>query len=320
MNGVYLLRKPRGKGEGTIVLQESAAAYAFIEEALPLLDKDGIDLWIYYVSSAELFDLLPAAKQHTLFPEERAREAMGITGFTLPTMFRWVKSDFGLSMTLHPFRKGHFLGSGQGEVVLAEAGLDGRSQYKSHQEVRGGPPAHEEAGAEGGPRCDSSRRAPEGSAEGKSSQAALGRSQLHRLKADLFNKAREGSPDPSRAPFPGQDRSRRRPPTIRGWARSAFQSPTLPFLKAAGHIPFRVQVLYQISSNPFPGVPKPENNLTHNATSPSCASNTMRPSAIFCSVSAYRACSCFSTRSASESAVSPGSTGTWHWAMIGPVS
>jgi len=131
VNGVYLLRKPRGKGEGTIVLQESAATYAFIEEALPLLDKDGIDLWIYYVSSAELFDLLPAAKQRSLFPEERGREAMGITGFTLPTLYRWVRSDLGLSMTLHPFRKGHFLGSGQGEVVLAEAGLDGRSQYKA---------------------------------------------------------------------------------------------------------------------------------------------------------------------------------------------
>ena len=131
VNGVYLLRKPRGKGEGTIVLQESAATYAFIEEALPLLDKDGIDLWIYYVSSAELFGLLPAAKQRSLFPEERGREAMGITGFTLPTLYRWVRSDLGLSMTLHPFRKGHFLGSGQGEVVLAEAGLDGRSQYKA---------------------------------------------------------------------------------------------------------------------------------------------------------------------------------------------
>ncbi|MBI4573300.1 MAG: hypothetical protein HY713_08475 [candidate division NC10 bacterium] len=131
VNGVYLLRKPRGKGEGTLVLQESAATYAFIEEALPLLDKDGIDLWIYYVSSAELFDLLSAAKQGRLFPEERGREAMGITGFTLPTMFRWVKSDLGRAMTLHPFRKGHFLGSGQGEIVLAEAGLDGRSQYKA---------------------------------------------------------------------------------------------------------------------------------------------------------------------------------------------
>jgi transketolase len=131
VSGVYLLRRPRGKGDGTIVLQESAATYAFIQEALPLLDKAGFDPWIYYVSSAELFDLLPAAKQRQLFPEERAQEAMGITGFTLPTMFRWVKSDLGRSLTLHPFRKGHFLGSGQGEMVLAEAGLDGRSQYRA---------------------------------------------------------------------------------------------------------------------------------------------------------------------------------------------
>jgi transketolase len=131
VNGVYLLRRPRGKGEGTIVLQESAATYAFIEEALPLIDKDGLDPWVYYVSSAELFNLLPLARQRKIFPEERAREAMGITGFTLPTMFRWVRSDLGLSMTLHPFRKGHFLGSGQGEMVLAEAGLDGKSQFRA---------------------------------------------------------------------------------------------------------------------------------------------------------------------------------------------
>lgn len=54
---------------------------------------------------------------------------MGITGFTLPTMFRWVRSDLGRSMTLHPYLLGHFLGSGQGAMVLAEAGLDGMSQY-----------------------------------------------------------------------------------------------------------------------------------------------------------------------------------------------
>jgi transketolase len=131
VSGVYLLRRPRGKGEGTLVLQESAATYAFLQEALPLIDKGGLDLWVYYVSSAELFDLLPAAKQRQIFPEERALEAMGITGFTLPTMFRWVKSDLGRSLTLHPFRKGHFLGSGQGEMVLAEAGLDGKSQYRA---------------------------------------------------------------------------------------------------------------------------------------------------------------------------------------------
>jgi transketolase len=129
--GAYLLRKPRGKGEGTIVLQESAVTYAFLEQALPLLDKDGLDPWIYYVSSAELFDMLPAEEQQAIFPEERAREAIGITGFTLPTLHRWLRSAHGLASSLHPFRHGHFLGSGQGEVVLAEAGLDGVSQARA---------------------------------------------------------------------------------------------------------------------------------------------------------------------------------------------
>lgn len=133
VDGLYLLRRPRGSGDGTVVLQESAAAYAFVEGALPLLEKAGLDLWVYYVASAELFDLLPPARRQRIFPEERAREAMGITGFTLPTMFRWVTSELGRAATLHPFRKGHFLGSGQGPVVLAEAGLDGRSQFKAIQ-------------------------------------------------------------------------------------------------------------------------------------------------------------------------------------------
>jgi hypothetical protein len=34
-------------------------------------------------------------------------------------------------MTLYPFQKGHFLGSGQADMVLAEAGLDGESQFEA---------------------------------------------------------------------------------------------------------------------------------------------------------------------------------------------
>jgi len=131
VTGLYLLRRPGRAGDGTIVLQESAVTYAFVTECLPLLDRDGISPWIYYVSSAELFDLLPAAEQQRIFPEERAREAMGITGFTLPTLDRWVHSGAGRAGSLHPYAKGHFLGSGQGETVLAEAGLDGVSQYRA---------------------------------------------------------------------------------------------------------------------------------------------------------------------------------------------
>lgn len=129
--GVYLLRRPGQRGDGTIVLQESAVTYAFVQQVLPLLDRDGIAPSIYYVSSAELFDLLPEAQQAWVFPAERAHEAMGITGFTLPTLERWLHSEMGRALSLHPYAKGHFLGSGPGDVVLAEAGLDGESQYNA---------------------------------------------------------------------------------------------------------------------------------------------------------------------------------------------
>jgi len=129
--GVYLLRRPRDGGAGTIILQESAVTYAFVEEALPRIEQAGLDPWVYYVASAELFDALPEEEQRQIFPEERATEAMGITGFTLPTLFRWLQSDLGRSMSLHPYRGGHFPGSGPGAMVLAEAGLDGESQYQA---------------------------------------------------------------------------------------------------------------------------------------------------------------------------------------------
>jgi transketolase len=127
--GVYRLLRAQGRRDGTLVLQGSDVAYAFIEQTLPLLKEKGIDLDAFYVASAELFDLLPAAEQDRIFPEAAAQEAMGITGFTLPTMERWVCSARGRRMTLHPFRQGHFLGSGQAGQVLEEAGLDGRSQF-----------------------------------------------------------------------------------------------------------------------------------------------------------------------------------------------
>ena len=129
--GVYLLKKAEGKGDGTVVLQGSEVGYAFAQETLPLLVKEGIDINVYYVASAELFDALPAGEQSRIFPAERADDAMGITGFTYSTMYRWIRSDRGRAMTLHPFQKGHFLGSGQAHLVLHEAGLDGEAQFKA---------------------------------------------------------------------------------------------------------------------------------------------------------------------------------------------
>ncbi|MBN2032204.1 MAG: hypothetical protein JW836_02930 [Deltaproteobacteria bacterium] len=129
--GVYLLKAAEGKSDGTLVLQGSEVGYAFAEEALPLLKQKGIDLNVYYVASAELFDLLPEAEQERIFPVRHSEDALGITGFTLPTMYRWIRSARGRKMTLHPFKKGHFLGSGQAHMVMLEAELDGESQVKA---------------------------------------------------------------------------------------------------------------------------------------------------------------------------------------------
>jgi transketolase len=129
--GVYRLRKAEGRGDGHVVLQGSGVTYAFLEQALPLLETEGIDLNVYYIASAELFDALTEKQRNRIFPESVGREAVGITGFTLPTLYRWIRSDRGRSRSLHPFRKGHFLGSGQAERVLTEAGLDGESQFRA---------------------------------------------------------------------------------------------------------------------------------------------------------------------------------------------
>lgn len=126
--GVYRLRGARDGGDGCVVLQGSGVTYAFIEEALPQLEKEGLDLQVYYVASEELFDALPVQERERIFPAADAERAMGVTGFTLPTMYRWIRSGAGREATLHPFKKGHFLGSGQADKVLLEAGLDGSSQ------------------------------------------------------------------------------------------------------------------------------------------------------------------------------------------------
>jgi transketolase len=133
VTGVYALRRadPTRPRDGTVVLQDSGIAYAFVEDALPLIDREGLNIQVMYVASTELFDLLPPAEQARIFPEELAVEAMGITGFTMATLYRWITSAEGRARSLHPFAKGHYLGSGQGAAVLQEAGLDGRSQFEA---------------------------------------------------------------------------------------------------------------------------------------------------------------------------------------------
>jgi transketolase len=129
--GVYRLRAARWLSQGTIVLQGTGVTNAFLNETLPLIDREKIDLNVYVVTSSELFDMLPAVERERIFPEARQQEAMGITDFTLATMTRWVRSDYGRKYSLHPFRHGHFLGSGPGVMVMTEAGLDGVSQFEA---------------------------------------------------------------------------------------------------------------------------------------------------------------------------------------------
>lgn len=129
--GVYALRRVEAKGgkeAGTIVLQGNGVGAAFVNDVLPVLDQKGIALNVYYVASAELFDLLPAAERERIYPERLAQKAMGITEFTLATMYRWILSRDGRERTLHPFRQGHYLGSGSSNAVFREAKLDGKGQ------------------------------------------------------------------------------------------------------------------------------------------------------------------------------------------------
>ena len=132
VNGVYKLRKAKDSQSESIpiVLQESGVAIEFIYRALPKLDDAGYNVEVYYVSSSELFDLLPPEKQQEIFPEEVSLKAMGITGFTMPTMYRWIGSTYGRERIMFPFMKGHYLGSGSAESVLYEAGLDGDNIFK----------------------------------------------------------------------------------------------------------------------------------------------------------------------------------------------
>ncbi len=129
--GVYAIRRadPTSKQQsGTLVLQGNGVATIFVQEVLQKLDEKGLNLNVFYVASAELFDMLSPVEQEKIFPEMFTYESMGITDFTLPTMYRWVRSNEGIRRTLHTFRGDHYLGSGQAHKVLQEAGIHAQGQ------------------------------------------------------------------------------------------------------------------------------------------------------------------------------------------------
>lgn len=134
VKGIYPLLKADTTAKqynGTVVLQGNAVATIFVNEVLPEIKKSGLNMNVYYVTSKELFDYLSDSDKEALYPDNISQHAMGITDFTLPTMYYWIRSHFGINHSLHPFKNGRYLGSGKGEVVLKEAGLDAESQIKS---------------------------------------------------------------------------------------------------------------------------------------------------------------------------------------------
>lgn len=133
IRGIYPWRVADEKKKpyhGSVVLQGSEVGIEFFNFVLPEIDKLGLNINIYYVSSAELFDLLPEDEKHRIYPEKHAKEAIGITGFTLPTMYKWILSEEGRKRSLHPFKNGIYLGSGKPEMVLRQGGLDGKNILK----------------------------------------------------------------------------------------------------------------------------------------------------------------------------------------------
>ncbi len=131
VKGVYALRKadPERHIDGSVILQESGVTLEFITKVLPRLDEEGYNINVYHVSSAELYDAHPKEEREALLPYSVRRTALGITGFTLPTMYKWVTGFESRYRILHPFRKGYYLGSGTAESVLHQAGLDAESIY-----------------------------------------------------------------------------------------------------------------------------------------------------------------------------------------------
>ena len=130
VKGVYKLLAANGKPDATIVYQGSEVAYAFASGVLPRLLEKGINLDVYYVASAELFDRLDEEEKRAIFPYSAASSAMMFSGFTPATTYRWIMSERGREYTMYPWKAGSFLGSGPGDVCLEQAGMHAEAQFE----------------------------------------------------------------------------------------------------------------------------------------------------------------------------------------------
>ena len=134
VNGVYYLHKPAGEPDGVIFVQGAGAGRIFVEGVLPQIKAENLNLAVIYVTSRELFELLPQEKQYELVPPAWKSIATGITDFTLPTLDCWLHSDAGRACALYPHKGGFFLGSGSASKVYEEAGMDAAGQLRAVKE------------------------------------------------------------------------------------------------------------------------------------------------------------------------------------------
>ncbi len=131
VQGVYYLMKPQGNPDGVIFVQGAGAGRIFVEGVLPQLQKEKAQVAVIYVTSRELFELLPQEQQDKLVPPQWKQIATGITDFTLPTLDAWLHSDQGRACALFPHKRGLFLGSGSAAKVYEEAGMDAPGQLRA---------------------------------------------------------------------------------------------------------------------------------------------------------------------------------------------
>jgi transketolase len=129
IKGVYKLLAANGRPEATVVYQGSDVAYAFVNGVLPRLREKGINLDVFYVASTELFDRLDEQERREIYSFTAAASAMMFSGFTAATTYRWIMSERGRKYTMYPWKRGFFLGSGNGDVCLEQAGMHPEAQW-----------------------------------------------------------------------------------------------------------------------------------------------------------------------------------------------
>ena len=128
VNGVYYLHRAQEANAGAVFVQGSGIGRIVVEKVLPeILAGKAPDVNVIYVTSRELFELLPQAEQDALVPPALMQRAMGLTDFTLPTLDCWLNSQAGRAHSVWPHKNGRYLGSGVGAKLYEEAGMGAMS-------------------------------------------------------------------------------------------------------------------------------------------------------------------------------------------------